>query len=132
MPTPRLIHPIYITIAPLDNDAQTMDDAAREPIHGARATTTIRVQAQVTYDKKDEPQYEITGNNPSDAGHVCFTPAGLARAGYTPKTGDRITLIGDRTPADLYLTGSVPQAHYDRRGAGLVKWNFADRSPVKQ
>jgi len=136
---PNLIHPITVTISPLDRTATVMDPDAREPISSqASYGATVTVQAQIMWGggghDKDTPEYQEAGVRKRSGGYILVRFVDISALGYTPKRGDRITSLGaNQTALDLYITESHPMAHYpDQSGPSLLKLFFEDRSPVKQ
>lgn len=138
MVRPNLVHPIQVTVERFNRDGMIMDGDAREPIHGARAAAAdvVTLPAQVKWDEKDDPEPQEGGVRSNSSGYILcrFVDLDLyLGAGQRFKRGDRITTMGVTTGLDLYITGNKPMGHYpDQRGAGLIRYNFADRKPKQQ
>lgn len=131
----NLIHPIPVTIETWDPSQQTMDDAAREPIHGARGGTDVVIPAQVKWNKKSSPQYTAGGVVQQSEGYLLVRRADMRARNVVFKRGDKIKQIGaggnqDALLNPLYITGEVPMAHMPgARGSELVRYMFEDRNP---
>lgn len=131
----NLIFPVWVTVQIWDVTKQTMDVAAREPIHGARATVggaLVKIQAQVGWIKRGLPQYQAAGVVPKSAGHILVRRSDMRAKNIALKRGDKIIAIGSglnaTTGLALYITDEVPEGHTDG-GSKLARFNFEDRFP---
>src|SRR5690349_19750276 len=115
MPKPRLIHPIEVTIEPLNRAGMVMDDDAREPMNGARGGTTYKIQAQIRWQDKDQPNAQRGGVRETSRGYILVETEAMRTLGKTLARGDRITQIGsddNALPVNLFLGEQEPLGHY--------------------
>ncbi len=127
---PNLIHPIEIRIQPSDPETGLLDADAREPVFGVRGGAAWTIDAQIAYDLRNPPSFEIGGVRITATGFVVVRTADLAARSRTIHCGDRIAAIGG-TATDLYVLGTTPRAHYPAHGATLLRCYFSDRKPVR-
>lgn len=129
---PNLIHPIPIRIEPSEPETTgLLDPDAREPVLGVRGGASWTIDAQIAYDLRNPPSFEIGGVRITATGFVVVRTADLAARSKTISCGDRIASIGGTT-TDLYVLGTTPRAHYtDQGGATLLRCYFSDRKPVR-
>lgn len=136
MPTVDLIHPIWIMIVQFMASAQQQDTSAREPVHGARQGPTIKIQAQVKWDKRKQPSYGPGGPTQASTGYILVRHRDMARLGIHLKRGDKITQIGgglNSAVQNIYLTGEEPMGHYPgSRGSQVSRFLFEARDPGRQ
>jgi hypothetical protein len=131
MPRPRLIHPVDLTIEPIDTPATTYDRQAREPVKQAARATQVQVEAQVQWSAQDDPVASDVGILERNRGYVLFRTEDLEAISYEPARGDRIVTIGPMTGLDLYLADGEPCGHYDGQ-PWLRKFDFVDRQPTRR
>lgn len=136
MPSPRLLHPIPVTIELMNRDQLVTDMGAREAFHGARriAKRTIQVHAQRKVQGASDPAVNVEGFSVPVAGYILVRTMDLRQLGVELKRGDRIVQFG-RAPnavaADVYLLLEERMGHYPSQGgATLQKWFYGDRDPV--
>jgi hypothetical protein len=128
--TPRLIHPVTVTVKPIDRASTEQNTLAREPVKVLKRATTLTLQAQVQWARRNDPDAQRGGAVRHDAGYLICLVTGLDSAGWTPIQGDLITDIGAIANLALYVTGSEPCMHYDGIHKGLMV-NFADKRPAR-
>lgn len=132
MPVPNLIHPIPVTIEPIEAAAAVWDAEAREPLHGARSTSSFVINAQISWDLERNPRDHPAGVAEESTGYILVRYVDMDAQSVSIKRGDRITKIGARA-MDLYVTGTKPRAHWpDQGGPTLVRFYFGDRQPVRR
>jgi hypothetical protein len=122
---------VRIEVVPIDTDNTTYDRDAREPVKQVARKEPKRPRAQVQWSKKQEPSPGRAGTGERSAGYFIFDVRELAQLRYTPRRGDRITVIGRQTGLDLYLTTSEPCGHYDGEN-WLLRFEFEDRQPTRR
>lgn len=126
---PRLIHPIWITIAPISKSTTTYDAEAREPIREAAKATAIKVKAQNRVRRLAEPEFQPIGVVEDVRGWLTVEKQHTDSFNYIPKRGDLISKIGHRT-TQVYIVWWEDMAHYtDQDGAGLMRLYYSDRRP---
>ena len=132
---PNLLNPVPVTIQQLDRSVMTMDEDAREPIHGARASTSVTLLAQVSWSMRGNPLFQSAGVEDKADGYILVRSSDLRLKGITLKRGDCVVQIGQGANAattNLYLTKSQPLGHFsDTAGATITRWYFQDRNPVR-
>lgn len=130
MVLPRLLHPIDVQIQRRD-DTRIFD--GKEPYHGQRETTAVDVSAQVKWTREDAVEIQEGGKRFLSDGYILLRKYDLDELGVTFGEGDKIVKIGWQTGLNLYIVRAVPIGHYpDQDGATMLKFYFADRSPVVQ
>jgi hypothetical protein len=136
MPSPRLLHPVPVTIEQLNRDQLAQDLGAREAFHGARQIVkrTIEVQAQHKVQGVNAPIITAAGFSEPVAGYILVRTKDLRALGVSLKRGDRIVKVGSGPNAkvmDVYLLLDDSMGHYpSERGATLQRWYYSDRNPV--
>lgn len=136
MPLPRLIHPVPVVIEQADPAGRVYDRDAREPIHGARGTAIVNIDAQIQWGTKGAPEYEGTGVRERSDGYILVRLYDLNAKGVTLKRGDRIISTGAGlgliTGLDLFLLRMQPAGHWpDQGGSTLLRWFFEDRGAAR-
>ena len=133
MPTPDLIHPIPVTITPLNRTALIMDENAREPMHGSRAGTPFTVNAQIRWRDAYMPVPMATGVREEFDGYILVRTADLTALGQTIERGDQITRMGNMLDLDVFVIDSEPTGHWpDQGGHTLMRYYFESRRPGYQ
>jgi hypothetical protein len=136
MPSPRLLHPIPVTIEQMNRSQLVEDMNAREAFHGSRqiARSAVTVQAQHKVQGANAPSFSAAGFSEPVAGYILVRTKDLRALGVVLKRGDRIVQVGrgpNAVTMDAYLLLSEDMAHYPSQGgAALQKWYYADRAPV--
>lgn len=131
MPTPRLIHPIKITISQWSNEEGIFDDEMREVVGQTTRLPDVIVFGQVAWETKDQVVVEKNGIQLSSNGYILFRYIDLSAKNITLKEEDNITKIGWQI-VDLYIVALTPTGHYtDQNGATMVKAYFTDRMPSR-
>lgn len=130
MPRPRLIHPVDVTIQPKDAGATAYRPNAREPVKTVARSVDIELPAQVQWYAKATPEVGRAGVTEGHRGYLIFHVDDLAALEYTPRQGDKVTVIGAITGLAVYLTAQEPAGHYDGQH-WLLKVNFEDKAPPR-
>lgn len=131
MPTPRLIHPIKITISQWSKEEGIFDDEMREAIGQTIRLPDAIVPGQVAWETKDQVTVEKNGIQLTSNGYILFRYIDLSAKNVTLKEEDNIIKIGWQI-VNLYIVALTPAGHYpDRNGATLVKAYFTDRMPSR-
>lgn len=125
---PRLIHPVDVTIAPIDSAATPFDHAAREPIPTIRRSAVVPIKAQVHWGRKRERQAMPGGPVDQSDGYLVFLTKDLATLTYTPREGDRVATISGRA-CELYLTSDGQDRGQYGGQPHLCRAYFRDRQP---
>ncbi len=135
----RLIHPVWIIVERSSVGVMIMDEDTRQPVHGARSaavadgTGGTRIQAQVKWGRKGEPDIQPGGLLLNNEGYViCLTKDMNRILGMDQrfKYGDRITTIGKEYGLSLYIGKADPCFHDPSfNGALGYKYHFSDRDP---
>jgi len=132
VPIPNLLHPVPVTIEPIDRASTSFDEDAGEPIQAATRAAAVTVPGQVRWTSRNELRMQLGGPVENADGYVTFRFVDLRAAGVTDlKINDRITRTGS-TVVEVYITKLEPFAHHpDQGGPTLLKAWFKDRSPAK-
>lgn len=134
MPTPRLIHPLDVTIESVARSTATERADAREPIQHVPRAAPVTLKAQVNYTAMDgggEVQNATRIGRQDDVkGYALFRYVDLDAASITLEEGDRFTSIGHRA-VNVYVTRVQDIGHYVGR-ATLVRAYFESRNPTKR
>jgi hypothetical protein len=136
MPSPRLMHPVPVTIEQINRDQLIANVNARETFHGARQISkrTVELQAQHRKMGSNVPAVSAAGFNDVSTGNILVRTKDLRRLGVVLKRGDRIVKIGRGPNAltmDAYLLAVEEMAHYPSQGGPtLQKWHYGDRDPL--
>lgn len=131
MPTPRLIHPIKITISQWSKVEGIFDDEMREVVGQTTRLPDVIVTGQVAWETKDQVVVEKNGMQLSSNGYILFRYIDLLAKNITLKEEDNIIKIGWQT-VDLYIVALTPTGYYpDQNGATMVKAYFTDRMPSR-
>lgn len=139
MRRPKLKHPVIIVIEPLDAGATYYDDDTREQIQILGRATEIEIPAQIEY--RDFVQYgqadatwDRGGYIGNERGYALIRYIDAGKRSYTPKVGDKITMIGRGSEFPQTMAAFVhrlkPTMHTKRHGKTGVKLYFADRKPA--
>ena len=126
MPRPRLIHPVSVTVQPLDRTNTHLDRDAREPIPAQARAAAVTIKAQVHWSRLRDVVPEAAGPVEKRDGWLVFLRSDLEAASWTPGPGDRVTAIEGVT-AHLYLTGDAQQRGQYAGRHNLVRCDFEDR-----
>jgi len=126
MPRPRLIHPVDVTIQPLDTSSTLYDRDTRAPVPTQARSATVTISAQVHWARLEDVNQEAAGPVPRYDGYLVFLRRDLDAAPYVPGPGDRVVLIEQAT-VDLFLTGNAQQRGQYGRRHHLVRCYFEDR-----
>lgn len=138
MPLPNLLHPIAITIQPLDKASTIYDPDTREEIQIVGRKEEIVIAAQIEYRDSvshalGQAEYDEKGIHFSEAGYVLIRHIDAESLLYSPAIGDRIVEIGTFTnrpqKTTAYIHRMKPTMHYQNFGATATKLFFADRKP---
>lgn len=139
MRRPRLLHPLTVVIEPLDKGATYYDDDTREQIQILGRSVEVEIPAQVEYrDFVQHGQADATwdrgGYIGEERGYILIRYIDATKRGYTPKVGDKITMIGKGAevpqPMVTFVHRLKPTMHTRRHGKTGVKLYFADRKPA--
>lgn len=136
MASPRLLHPIPVTVELINREQLVADGDARESFHGARqvAAQRVTVKAQRKVMSATEPAVSVAGFSETAKGYILVRTVDLRRLNITLRRGDRIVQFGaglNAAAADVYLMLSEDMGHYPGQGgATLQKWYYTDRSPA--
>lgn len=126
---PNLIHPVNVTILPLNESATVYDRDAREPVGQVAVSATVTIKAQVAWRVPMDPKWEAMGPVEDVRGYLLFRYLDLTAAGYSPKLGDMITKIG-HVDTLVFMTQLQDAGHYpDQNGATMRMAYFGDRRP---
>lgn len=129
MPTPNLIQPVKVTVLPIDKASTPYDTDAREPIRSARTGTAIVIDAQPSFRQISRSKTAFEGLAADVSGYVLVRRKDLVAKGWTPKTGDVITKIGNDATR-VYVQQPVNAGHWgDQAGSTLVRVYFGSRAP---
>ena len=126
---PDLVHPIPVEIEQIDKSSTDWDDDAREAIRTVARTAVKKLNAQISWSVKDDPNPEKMGISEETRGYLLFKKKDLSGESVTISRGDKISKIGHDI-VELYVTGLIPVGHYpDQGGASLLQAYFGDRNP---
>lgn len=126
---PQLIHPLRITIQPIDKATTTYDADAREPVREAKKKTPITLWAQNRVRRLAEPELQAIGVVEDVRGWLTARKRDVDALSYVPKRGDLISQIGHR-PTQVYVVWWEDMAHYtDQNGAALIRLYYSERRP---
>lgn len=123
---PRLVHPVWVVIQPLDAVQTTYDSGAREQIPGLARKAQVRIKAQVHWSRLMDVEQTATGNVERYDGYLAFERSALQEAEYAPASGDRVVSVEGAT-ADLYLQPNAQQRGQYGQQHNLVRVFFRDR-----
>jgi len=123
---PRLIHPVLVTIEPLDPAHTTFDAMAREQVPALVRKAPVSMLAQVHWARLQDVEDTPTGNVERYDGYLVFRRDDLTAAGYTPADGDRVVAIEGVTKK-LYLNPNAQQRGQYQQQHHLVRVFFRDR-----
>lgn len=135
---PRLINPVPVFIRKADPDnTAAVNTSLHEPVGQMRRfRDPIKLLAQISYIKMDNPVPTAGGINEISDGYLVFQISRLRKMGIMVDRGDQVTQIGQgRTlmAVDYYITKIQPLGHTSlAKGATLIKAYFADRQPTRQ
>jgi len=131
MASPRLIHPVPVVVQPLDRGSSSWDSSAREPIPQLRRGTSVNIDAQVHWGKRDVRIQTSDGLVTEADGYLALRRRDIEAAGWTPGHGDRVVSI-DGVVQEVYLLGPGQHRGQYRRRSGsrhqLVRIFFKDRA----
>jgi len=126
---PDLVHPIPVEIEQIDKGSTEWDGDAREAIRTVARTAVKKLNAQISWSVKDDPNPEKMGISEETRGYLLFKKKDLSGESVTINRGDKISKIGYDI-VELYVTGLTPVGHYpDQGGASLLIAYFGDRNP---
>lgn len=128
---PHLLHPVPVELRKLNRTATKWDDKAREPVGHTIRDAAVTLQAQVQYNRIEEPIPDFLGVRHDSKGYLLFLWRDLEAAGVAVERGDKIAKIGNRT-VDYYVSHFEDAGHYQEFGATLLKAYFVDRDPGEQ
>ena len=107
----RLIHPIEITIEPIDTSDTVYDPDTGEALHLIGRKTTIVIKGQIRWYVKDRLTNDRAGVSLNASGHIVILRKDAVAKSYVPRPGDRIIKTANDT-VNLYVVGVDPLAHY--------------------
>jgi len=138
MAQPRLLHPLWCVIEPLDASSQIEDENMREEIQIVGRSPRISIPAQLEYRDKGRnaiasESFDARGLVSHEGGYFLVRVLDTQLRGWTPSIGDRLVEIGTGTTFPQQMNSIVfkisPRAHYPGLGATLLKCHFMDRAP---
>lgn len=137
MPPVRLLHPIQVLLRKAEpSRTAAQDPVLKEPIGQVRRNRKpIRLLAQISDGKTNDPVATAGGVNEDSDGYLLFRTQDLRREGVTVERGDRVVQIGSDENAkdvDYYITKLKYMGHYpNHKGPSLVRAYYADRQPSR-
>jgi len=123
---PKLIHPVQVTIQPIDPATTSYDTGAREQIPSVARKAAVTIPAQVHWSRLLDVEQTMTGNVEHYDGWLAFERADLEKYSYAPADGDRVTAI-EGVKALLYLQPNAQQRGQYQGRHNLVRVFFRDR-----
>jgi hypothetical protein len=136
MPIPNLLHPVPVTVQPIDRENTIVDTGYGEEYEVVARTATVVLPGQVKWGGFDRFRATDAGPEEGEDGYVLFRAIDLrAKSLATIKRGDRFIALGgspNSVATDVYVTRVRFEGHYpDQKGPTLLKAFFTDRQPVK-
>jgi len=117
-----------VTVEPLDEASTAYHGRAREPVKGVARSAALSFSAQHSQSRRNfQDTDDRAGEVKSTSGYLCTRQWMLDNAGYTPKNGDKITVIGSRAVA-VYVTGTEDSGHLDGSNT-LVIIHYSSQTP---
>lgn len=134
---PLLLHKTKCLIEPVDLEATSYDEDAREEIDNMARKPTITIPAQCEYRRglqsrtgSDLQTVVAGGTNLEEFGYILVRVRDCEKRGWTPAAGDRVAKMGRRL-TDCYIIAIQPIGHYaDQDGATLLRCYVQDRTPA--
>ena len=128
------IHPANRTIAGPNSGLDFYDEEAREPIQDVPRESTVTINAQLTFFKKEDVKKEEKGVSLRTSGHVAFRMIDLKAIGYVPKYGDKVVKLTqkDGTSYDVaiyFVSNGKLSGYYHRDGFTLMLIDITDKEP---
>jgi len=129
-PALDLVHPVTVTIDPLDTASTRWDGSAREPVPRECRLPTVTITAQVHWTRRRDRQRTAAGPQDSSDGFLVFRRVDLTAQAYDPQPGDRVATITEAGVAvNVYLTTPGQRRGQYGGNFGLVRAFFEDRRP---
>ena len=125
---PRLLHPVSVEVKKLDRAGTAWDSKAREPVGHVVREKKVVLQAQVLYNRIEQPSADFEGVLRDSKGKLVFRWCDLQAAGVTIARGDKVSKIANRD-VDYFVSYFEDAGHYPEFGATLLMAWFVDRTP---
>jgi hypothetical protein len=128
-PYPRLLHPVPVELRKLNRAQTAWDKKAREPIGHAVRDVAVVLEAQVRYNRIEQPTADFEGVLRDSKGMLLFRFCDLEAIPITIERGDKVSKIGNRA-CDFFVSHFEDAGHLqDYGGATLLAVWFVDRTP---
>jgi hypothetical protein len=130
MAVPNLIHPVTVTVQPLDRAGTISNGRRRAPVKVIARSTSVSFEAQAVYNATKRTAVDSGGLMERVDGYLVARKADLDALSYTPGLGDRIVTVGGQTGLKLYVTETEATAYRD---GDHTLWviEFDDRRPAR-
>lgn len=130
--TPILIHPVAISVLPIDSAATTFDPDTGEVIGRQSTKTQLVINGQLGQDRNESLANDGPGPVSKARGYVLFRKVDLDTAGYQIGIGDKFTSFGGQT-VDVWVDELKPMGHYPGTPGGwtLIRAYYSDRRPAR-
>lgn len=129
---PNLVHPVPVTMEPIDRVSTPMNRRAREPVQAAARAAAVIVIGQLSASLRIKAQRNSRlGRVEGEEGYVLFRVFDLNAKGVDLQEGDRVTKIGIYE-LNVYVHRVEPVGNYpDQSGPSLLKAFLRDRAEAK-
>jgi len=125
---PILIHPVDITVRPIDTAATSWDRSAREPIPQVKRTALVAIKAQRDWRRREHRKATPAGPVDEADGFFVFLRRDLDTVGWVPEPGDRIETV-EGEAVELYLLSEGQRRGTYSRTGHTLKAPFGSRRP---
>jgi hypothetical protein len=130
----RLIHPVTIRVAPLDVDGSQVDGLARERAVRRSYLDEVELEAQLDYTDQNRRGIGMAGADMVHVATAVVRRCDVDALNWTPRRGDRVTMIRDCAGRDdnsnLYVDRATPLGYW-RGGSSIITLDLTDEAPTR-